>query len=33
MYEWLPESIVKGMTDVHEIQRYVRQKEISLYGA
>jgi hypothetical protein len=26
-------EIVKSMTDVHEIQRYARQKEISLYGA
>ena len=33
MYEWIQEAIVKGMTDVHEIQRYARQKEISLYGA
>jgi hypothetical protein len=30
MYEWIQEAIVKGMTDVHEIQRYARQKEISL---
>jgi hypothetical protein len=33
MYEWIQEAIVKGITDVHEIQRYARQKEISLYGA
>ena len=33
IYEWIHEAIVKGMTDVHEIQRYARQKEISLYGA
>jgi site-specific recombinase XerD len=33
MYEWIQEAIVKGMTDVHEIQRYARQKEINLYGA
>jgi len=33
MYEWIQEAIVKGMTDVHEIQRYAREKEISLYGA
>jgi len=33
MYEWIQEAITKGMTDVHEIQRYARQKEISLYGA
>jgi hypothetical protein len=33
MYEWIQEAIVRGMTDVHEIQRYARQKEISLYGA
>ena len=33
MYEWIQEAISKGMTDVHEIQRYARQKEISLYGA
>jgi hypothetical protein len=33
MYEWIQESIVKGITDVHAIQRYARQKEISLYGA
>jgi hypothetical protein len=33
MYEWIQEAIVKGMTDVQEIQRYARQKEISLYGA
>jgi hypothetical protein len=33
MSEWIQEAIVKGMTDVHEIQRYTRQKEISLYGA
>ncbi len=30
MYEWIQEAIVKGMTDVHEIQRYARQKQISL---
>ncbi len=33
MYDWIQEAIVKGITDVHEIQRYARQKEISLYGA
>jgi hypothetical protein len=33
MYEWIQEAIVKGITDVHEIQCYARQKEISLYGA
>jgi hypothetical protein len=33
MYAWIQEAIVKGMTDVHEIQCYARQKEISLYGA
>jgi hypothetical protein len=33
MYEWIQEAIVKGITDVHEIQRYARQKEIGLYGA
>jgi hypothetical protein len=33
MYEWIQEAIAKGITDVHEIQRYARQKEISLYGA
>ncbi|HET8841312.1 MAG TPA: hypothetical protein VFN35_07575 [Ktedonobacteraceae bacterium] len=33
MYEWIQEAIVSGLTDVHEIQRYARQKEISLYGA
>ena len=33
MYEWIQEAIIKGMTDVHEIQRYARQKQISLYGA
>ena len=33
MYEWIQEAITKGITDVHEIQRYARQKEISLYGA
>lgn len=33
MYEWIQEAIIKGITDVHEIQRYARQKEISLYGA
>ena len=33
MYEWIQEAIVKDITDVHEIQRYARQKEISLYGA
>jgi hypothetical protein len=33
MYEWIGEAIDKGMTDVHEIQRYARQKEINLYGA
>ena len=33
MYECIQEVIVKGMTDVHAIQRYARQKKISLYGA
>ena len=33
MYEWIGEAIGRGLTDVHEIQRYARQKEISLYGA
>jgi hypothetical protein len=33
MYEWMQEAIVKGMTDVHEIHAYARQKEINLYGA
>ncbi len=33
VYEWIQEAIAKGMTDVHEIQRFARQKEISLYGA
>jgi hypothetical protein len=33
MYEWIQEAIVKGITDVHEIRRYARRKEISLYGA
>ncbi len=33
MYEWMQEAIACGMTDVHEIQRYARQKEIELYGA
>jgi hypothetical protein len=33
MYEWIGEAIAKGMTDVHEIQRYARQQEINLYGA
>jgi hypothetical protein len=33
MYEWIQEAIVKGMTDVHEIHSYARQKEIALYGA
>ena len=33
MYEWIQEAIVKGITDVHEIQRYAQQKETSLYGA
>jgi hypothetical protein len=33
MYEWIQEAIAKGITDMHEIQRYARQKEISLYGA
>jgi len=33
MYEWMQEAIAKGMTDVHEIHRYARQKEISRYGA
>src|SRR6266496_3776411 len=32
MYEWIQEAIAKGITDVHEIQRYARQKEISLYA-
>ena len=33
MYEWIHEAITKGMTDIHEIHRYARQKEINLYGA
>ena len=33
MYEWIQEAIVKGITDVHEIQYYARQQEINLYGA
>lgn len=33
MYEWIQEAIASGITDVHEIQQYARQKEISLYGA
>lgn len=33
MYEWIQEAIDKGMTDVHDIQRYAHQKEMSLYGA
>jgi hypothetical protein len=33
MYEWIGKAIVKGITDVHEIQRYARQIEINLYGA
>ena len=33
MYEWIQEAIVKGITDVHEIHAYARQKEMSLYGA
>ena len=33
MYEWIGEAIGKGMTDVHAIMRYARQKELSLYGA
>ena len=33
MYEWMQEAIAKGITDVHEIHRYARQKETSLYGA
>ena len=32
MYEWIQEAIARGMTDVHEIQQYGRQKEINLYG-
>ena len=27
MYEWIQEAIVKGITDVHEIERYARQKK------
>ena len=33
MYEWIQEAIVKGLTDVHEIQHYARKREISLYGS
>ena len=33
MYEWIQEAIARGMTDVPEIHRYARQKEIALYGA
>lgn len=33
MYEWMQEVIARGMTDVHDIHRYARQKEISRYGA
>ncbi len=33
MYEWMQEAIAQGITDIHEIQRYARQKEIALYGA
>ena len=33
MYEWIQEAIIEGITDVHEIQHYARQKEVSLYGA
>lgn len=33
MYEWMQEDIAQGMTDIHEIHRYARQKEISQYGA
>jgi hypothetical protein len=32
-FVWIQEAIVKGITDMHEIHRYARQKEISLYGA
>lgn len=33
MYEWIQETIVKGMTDVHEIHAYACQEEVNLYGA
>jgi hypothetical protein len=33
MYELIQEAIIKGMTDEHEIKRYVRQKEINWYRA
>lgn len=32
-YEWIQEAIEKGITTPGEIHRYVRQKEISIYGA
>lgn len=33
MYEWIKEAIANGLTNVHEIHDYARQKELSLYGA
>ena len=27
MYEWIQEAIAKGITDVHEIQRYAGRKK------
>lgn len=33
MYEWMHEAVLKGVTDVHEIKRYAKQKEVALYGA
>jgi len=33
MCAWICEAIQQGMTDVHEIHSYARQKEMSLYGA
>ena len=33
MCEWIYEAIAQGMTDLHQIQAYARQKEISIHGA
>jgi hypothetical protein len=32
-YEWIQEAINEGITDLHTIQSYARQRERSLYGA
>jgi hypothetical protein len=33
MFEWTMEARAKGMTDLGEIWRYARDKEISIHGA